>query len=412
MQLINKKNKYILLLWLCLTSTAPFIFFSWPGHPYKFLTFFCLSLMTLLIVKRYNQPIFDFKIFSILLIQIAFYLFATFYHGDSSNLNLIIQLVSLFLIISFVNGYIGFESFAKSYINVMLIMGIGGTIMFFLHLLIGITPMFSVDYSETGTSYFLGLTTTNVYWDISNIRILRYSGFFDEPGTFSLYSLFAIILNRAFFKEKNIELWLIGLTIFTFSLSFYFVMIFYFLFFYLNLSNVKYFILTIFLITASFFYLDAHKENESLKAVYDFTFQRFEMDDSGSGLAKNNRSELSSHDKNVFFNNPLLGVGLAKEEVWGSNFYSIFARYGIVGSLFYYSLLVYLLFLIILLERKKRTIYLKILFIILINFYHRPEMSSVFALLFFVALIIRIRVDLLEQENEYRITKLGLISLH
>jgi hypothetical protein len=399
MQLVNK-NRYLFLLWLSLTSTAPFIFFSWPGHPYKVLTFFCLAIMLMLILKKYQEKIFDFKIFGVLGIQAAFYLFAAFYHKDLSNFALIIQLFSLFITITFITGYIGFKLFVKSYIYALLFMAIGGTITFFIHLLIGIAPIFTVDYSASGTSYFLGLTSTNVYYDIGSIRLIRYSGFFDEPGAFALYSLFAIILNRVYFENKRIEIWLMVLTMFTLSLSFYVIVFFYFLFFYLSRSNVKYFIFVVALVIGSYFYLEANKTDESLKFLYDFTFKRFELDDSGSGLADNNREELSNNDKQIFLSHPFLGVGL-NSEVSGSNFYSIFARYGIIGSLFYYALLVYLIFLIIQLKREKLIFYLKILFLILINFYHRPEMSALFTLVFFVALIVYVRTELEEQELEY-----------
>jgi hypothetical protein len=393
------KRKSLLLLWLCLTSTAPFIFFSWPHHPYKLLTFACLGVMTYLITAGQERKVFDIRIFSVILAQIGYYLIITFYHADVSNLNLCIQLISLFIIVSFIYRYIGFELFAKSYVYAILIMAIGGTIVFLLHLLIGITPLFEVSYSESGTSYFLWLTTTNVYFDLGNIRLIRYSGFFDEPGTFALYSMFAIILNRVYFNNRRMEIWLIVLTTFTFSLAFYFVMAIYFIFFYLKPSSIKYILLISLLVSGSYFYLEANKEDESLSKLYEFTFKRFELDDSGAGLAENNRADLSEHDRKLFFDNPFFGTGSTRVEVWGSNFYSVFAKYGIIGSLFYYAMLVYLLFLIVQLKTKKLIFYLKIVFIILINFYHRPEMSSVFAMLFFISLIFYVRVELSKQAS-------------
>lgn len=393
-----KNNKPLLLLWATLTSTAPFIFYSWPGHPYKLLTFAGLALMMLQVIIKKDQKIFDFKIFSIIILQIIYYLFISFYHNDFSNINLCIQLFSLFIIITYINTFIGFEPFVKSYIKIILAMAIGGTLIFFLHVFIGVTPLFTVDYSASGTSYFLWLTTTNVYFDVSNIRIIRYSGFFDEPGTFGLYSFFAIILNKIYFKNKKHELWLILLTIFTLSVAFYVSMVLYLLFFYVNKSNLKYIVFLFTAIFMSYFYLSTNVEDETAGKIYDFTFKRFEMND--SGLAENNRATLSDNDKKIFFKYPVLGSGTTKEEIYGSNLFSIFAKYGIFGALFYYAFLLYFIFQIALMPHKDFFFYIRILFLIVVNFYSRPELSSVFSLLVFVSIIYFIRNNLQIQNQQ------------
>lgn len=393
-----KNNKSLLLVWITLTSTAPFILYSWPGHPYKLLTLAGIGIMTLQILLKKKEKIFDFKILSIIILQIAYYLFATFYHNDFANINLCIQLISFFIIITYINAFIGFKTFVRSYINVMLAMAIGGTLIFFLHAFIGVKPLFFVDYSATGTSYFLWLTTTNVYYDVSGIRFIRYSGFFDEPGAFGLYSFFAIVLNKIYFKNVKKELWLILLTAFTLSLAFYISMVLYFLFFYVNKSNLKYIVLSFIGIVSLYFYLNSNKEDETTGMIYDSTFKRFEMND--SGLAENNRSALSDNDKKVFLKYPLLGAGGTKEKISGSNLFSILATYGIFGALFYYALLLYFIFQIILMSYKYFLFYLKILLLILVNFYSRPEISSVFTLLVFVSIIYYIRYNFEIQNRE------------
>lgn len=380
-----KNNKSLLLVWITLTSTAPFIFYSWPGHPYKLLTIAGIGIMTVQILLRNKKRVFDFKIFSIIILQIAYYLFATFYHNDYSNINLCIQLISFFIIITYINAFIGFKSFVRSYIDVTLAMAIGGTLIFFLHAFIGVKPLFLVDYSASGTSYFLWLTTTNVYYDVSGIRFIRYSGFFDEPGAFGLYSIFAIVLNKIYFQNAKKELWLILLTMFTFSLAFYFSMVLYFLFFYVNKSNLKYILFLFMGILTMYFYLSSNVEDETTGMIYDATFKRFEMDD--SGLAENNRSALSDNDKKIFLEYPLLGSGTTKEKISGSNLFSILASYGIFGTLFYYAFLLYFILQITLMSYKYFLFYLKILLLLLLNFYSRPEISSVFTLLVFVSII-------------------------
>lgn len=388
--LLKKKyNKALFLLWIALTSTAPFIFYTWPGHPYKLLTFTCLLIMSIQLLINVNRKMFDFNILAVIFLQIVYYLFISFYHNDFSNINLCIQLVSLFVIITFINGFVGFDKFVKSYIYVIFTMAIGGTFIFFTHLLIGVKPLFEVQYSESGISYFLWLTTSNVYLDVSNIRLIRYSGFFDEPGTFGLYSFFAIILNKIYFQNKKIEIWLIILTLFTLSIAFYASMIAYYLFFYLKRANFKSFVVIFTVLGVTSFYIIENKEDASIGKLYEFTLKRFEVND--SSLAENNRAPLIEHDKNVFFKYPILGSGKTKEEIFGSNIFSILAQYGIFGFLFYYAFLLYFCFQIILMNRKEIFFYIKILLLIILNFYSRPEMSSVFTLLVFVSIIYYVR---------------------
>lgn len=396
LQLI-RNNKPLLLLWITLTSTAPFIFYSWPFHPYKLLTFVGLFLMSVQIVIKKDKKIFDFRIFSVITLQISYYVFASFYHNDFSNLNLCIQLISLFVIVTYINGFIGFRKFVKSYIDIMLVMAIGGTLIFFIHLLIGVKPLFIVQYSASGKSYFLWLTTANIFLDDFNIRILRYSGFFDEPGTFALFSFFAIILNKIYFQNKRIELWLIILTVFTLSIAFYVSMIVYFVFFYLTRSNLRNIVIIITVLSVASFYIIKNKEDSAIGKLYEFTFKRFEVND--SGLTGDNRVELSKHDKTVFYEYPVLGAGSTKMEIYGSNFFAVFAQYGIIGSLFYYAFLVYFVLQIIMMNRKDRFFYFRILILLLINFYSRPELSSVFTLLIFISIIYQIRNKAIFQEN-------------
>ena len=386
----------LLLLWISLTSTAPFIFYTWPGHPYKVLTFICLSLMALHIFANLKRQVFSTDILLLIFIQIAFFALITVYHKDLSNLNHCIQLISLLIIIMYIKGFIGFGLFVRSYIYIVLAMGIGGTIIFFLHALIGVKPLFSVNYSESGTSYFLGLTTTNVYFNIGNLRLIRYSGFFDEPGAFALYSIFAVILNRIYFNNRIIELWLIAVTMFALSLAFYIMIVVFFLLFYINRSNLKRVVFIIATISLSYLYISNHTSNPIIGKFYDLSFKRLEINE--KGIAGNNRFFRSDNDKKIFYKYPILGAGSQNKLILGSNFFSIFAKYGLLGSLFYYAFLVYLLLLILTMRGNRQNFYLKILILILLNFFHRPELSSVFALLVMVSIIYFIKDESISRD--------------
>lgn len=361
--------------------------------------------MTLQLLSLPRGKFYNIKLLIIILAQISYYLFDTTYHNNIANLNLCIQLTSFYIIVSYINAFIGFISFAKSYIYIMLSMAIGGVIIFFTHLFIGVNPLFYVDYSETGTSYFLWLTTSNVYYNFENIRILRYSGFFDEPGAFGLYALFAILLNKVYFNDKKIELWLIILTIFTLSLAFFIIITIFILLFYLNKRYIKYFV-TSFVVAAIFLtYLSTITDNESKAKIFEFTVDRFKVDN--GKFAGDNRSHLVNNDKKYFYNFPLLGAGPTFNEERGSNLYAIFAKYGIIGATFFYALLLYMLYLVIKSSRINRMDYFKIILLILLNLFHRPELSSVLALLVFISIIYKIKLD-----NQLNTQDQNILVLH
>ncbi len=371
------------LLWLTLTSTAPFIFYKWPGHPYKILTFFCLTLMFFLLVMRPSRRVFDPKLLWLFTVQILFYIVIGILYKDGSSINLCIQILSLFLIIAFINSFIGFLSFVNSFIYAILAMGLGGSITFFAHMLVGLEPLFSVKYSAHGISYYLGLTTTNVFYGGDTLRYMRYAGFFDETGAYALYSVFALLLNKIYLQNRRIEILLIISTLFCFSLAYYVSICVYFLLFYLNKANVKYLLIFASLIFASYYYLQSNIDNATVNKIYGFTFKRFEINE--KGLVEDNRKSHLENDKSIFLTNPLFGAE-NKKLVSGANFFSIFAYYGLVGSLFYYGLLI-LLFIYILSLRRRKTFFLKIFFIILLSLYHRPELSSVFTSMVFISMI-------------------------
>lgn len=381
-----KNNKSLLLVWITLTSTFPFMFYTWPYHPYKILTFVCLSLMSVFIIQR--KKIWLSKNLVILIgIQITFFFTIALLFSEYRLINNIVQLFSCIIILIYINGFIGLENFAKSYIYVMVYMGIGGVLALFIHVLIGIDPLLIVQYSATGTTYFLGLTTTNDYYNLEGLRFIRFAGFFDEPGAFALFAFFALLINKLYFNNKKHEFLLIFTTVFTFSMAFYIVVFVYFILFYLKKTYIKIwlFILALLIILYSFFSTYTGNDN-FLIAIKQNTFERFEEDGSGD-FKGNNRATSMKADKATFLENPCWGV-VDSKKVHGSNIYSILASFGIFGSVFYYILLLYGIALIFLITDKASFwTAIKIMILIGLNFFHRPEFASAFIFIIVYVLV-------------------------
>lgn len=303
----RKKNSFwhLVLVWMTLTSTFPFIFYTWPFHPYKLLTFVCLLVMVFLLIVCKGQFSISRNIVYVFTLQIVYYLIISLTFFVFDTYNLVIQIVSCLVIFAYIKQYISFPLFAKSYILLMIYMGIGGVITFFLHALIGLNPLFEIQYSASGISYFLGLTTTNVYYNLDSLRIIRFSGFFDEPGAFALYSIFALVLNKIYFDNRRYETLLIATTLFTFSMAYYVIISVYFILFYTKIEFVKYYIIIVSVIALLGLYLNNYSgDNKTIEYLERFTFDRFETSDDGL-LKGDNRVDAQKMDKEVFANNLL-----------------------------------------------------------------------------------------------------------
>lgn len=376
-KIIFKTKWHLFIVWLFLTSATPFIIYAWPWHPHKKMILILLMIMSIqLYYKRYvSVPSFSLSVFSMLLfLNICMLLCFT----NIAYINILLQIFSIIVLHFYISAFVGYPAFTKSFIYVILFMAIGGCLVFWWHLLFGVSPLFSVNYAGNSYSHFLYLTTSNSYTNYGDLRVLRYSGFFDESGAFSLFSVNALLLNRLFLKKKNIEIILIFCTIFSLSLAYIISLSLYLLLFYVNRANFLKLLMIIMLLGTVGYYIDTNKDSSpTLKRISQLTIERISETEDGQ-LKGNSRLEHTKHDKEVFLSHPLGGAGI--DSVSGSNIYAMLGHYGIIGFLFYYSPLIILLVKICKLPAFQRRDGLCVFFILFINLFHRPDISSVLSM--------------------------------
>ncbi len=375
---ILNKNVHLLVIWLFLTSSTPFIIYSWPFHPHKKFIIILMGIMVAALIKVKKVEMYT-NILYICFVLALYYSALFCVYNDVAYLNLLLQVISISLLSIYLAKFVGYPYFIKSFIYILIAMGIGGFIILWLHFFIGVSPLFSVNYSGPTNSYFLYLTTTNSYTDYGDLRILRFAGFFDESGAFSMFSFFALLLNRLYYKNKKAELLLIFFTFFSFSLAYIGSLCFYYLLFYVNRKNLyKVISLCVFIIICSSV-LNVYKdENPSVKRLSELTFERLEKTEDGD-FKGNTRINLQENDKQLFLKNPFFGAGL--DSVRGANIYEILAQYGLFGSLIHYSPYILLLILIFKSSSEVKKEGLKIFLLLLINLWHRPNISSVLSMI-------------------------------
>lgn len=219
-------------------------------------------------------------------------------------------------------------------------MAIGGVIAFFLVLFFNFSPLLEYNNVDGRSAYFYGFTCTNAR--IGNI--IRYAGFFDEPGAMAFWGIYAIVFNELFIKNKIISKYLPILLLFTFSLAFFIQYFVYYICF--KIQSTKQILLIVAYIGICFGCIKL-MENTDFALVYDFTIGRMQYDKSSGTIAGNNRSDLSENAKIVFLESPLIGNGpqIIKEvNGMADNPYENLATDGIIGTVIMYLPLIVLFF--------------------------------------------------------------------
>lgn len=315
-----------------LVSAIPYVFCRiLPFPPAGLLSIVFLTLFTFfcLLQRRFSSDV--KKLLSIVFFQCCIWVLFTICHGDSSYITRIMYLViSLMAITCLCNENAGLSLFLKLYNNFILLMAICGTLAFFLSITGILSPIFEYENMDGRTGYCFGLTCTNAVFG----NIIRYSGFFDEPGAMAAWGVFALIFNRLFFRNFKYEITLIICLLFTLSMAYYIQLAFYILFFYVDFTKIRD-VLLIGLtlgILAGGIYMTKDTELD----LYQYTFGRFEIDPATGKLSGDNRSNLMDLAKVEFAKSPWIGVGARSVEernlYIADNPYENLAYDGVIGT--------------------------------------------------------------------------------
>lgn len=354
------------ILFIILFSVYPFVFSQFlPIPPIKVLgVIYFLILFVILVCKRnliVFPKLFNYAYFIQIFCWSAYFVF----HNDSSYLTRIVLMLVVYMALLYAyNSCKGLLLFLKLFNGLIIIMAIGGTLCFFLVLFEVVTPVFDFSNVDGRTAYCFGLTCTNTY--VGNL--IRYGGYFDEPGAMANWGMFALLFNKLFIKNQKYENALVICLFFTLSLAYYIQLFFYFFLFAKNRKKrLIQLICGIALIVLGL----SQTKGTQYEDIYRLTVQRFEFDDSKNKIAGDNRSNLSALAKEQFLSAPILGVGAKKLDEIGymaDNPYEILAKDGIVGEIVTYLPLLLILYV----GLQKRPDYICAVFILFLGYLQRP----------------------------------------
>jgi len=342
------------IIWLIFTSTSPFIFYKLiPYHPYKLLVFAGILAAFFLFLKRKKIRIYDQSILAILSVQIfacfIFFSYQQFHLGaDFKYINLALQFITNLILYLFITSFFNMKKLVQCNIYVISTMALLGALVFFL-LLTGFWKSFgSFKGPSWETQNFL-FTTAGAVWKVEDIFIIRVGGFFDEPGTFAFYIIFALITNQLLGFSRFCEKVLIFSGILTFSVTFFISIFFYFTIIYFKFKNL----INIFLFLLFFIFFNNYIQNNKnnsriLNVISIMTFDRMSVsEDSDKIIDGDTRIEPTKIAFSAFLKAPLMGHGLSVAERPNSEFYNQFlganiftplAYHGLIGAFCFYLL--------------------------------------------------------------------------
>lgn len=362
LQFSGNDIKYVILVWILFTSTAPFEFYAIvPYHPYKFLALFAAVVMLLVMlhdgIKKSNNII-----YYIIVIQAFYSLVAIYIHIASIDsftledgyiyINLFIQLIVVFICYAFINNLSLVHKVAVSMIPVMIVMAAFGMVTLFLGMLANLQPFsFTAIADHRDISNYI-LTFSSSVSDFGFGSIIRSAGYFDEPGTFAFYITITLLINKMYGYSKLAERMLVGFGLCTMSLAFFISMILYYLVFGILEGRVKAVIWMAVIIGLVFTVLVEYRyKSEIGRVVYELTVYRVQTDDIYDDrlIHGDNRSVNFTYAKQAFLQAPFFGHGMSahtneKSEFVGKlccNPLHPLATEGLIGTFVFFLVFIY-----------------------------------------------------------------------
>lgn len=360
---IKQIRLYHIILFFSLIAGWPCVFYllGWlPHYTVNYTLLFVFCLIWIIFHPKVSVPHPIIKIF--LANFIMWFIYCVGFR-DTSYLTRLLYLAIVFIIIV-IENYYNKRAFLYIFIGWITLQVILGILGFALTVSGMLEPIFTFEEMDSRTGYFFGLFTTNTYFP----PFVRVAGFFDEPGAFACWGIFALLLNKLFVNNKKIEYILLLGLLDTLSIAYIVQAVLYIVLF-MGANRFK-LVLIIILSVCSLQLLSSispeFKEN---------TFGRFEYDETTKSFVGDNRSDLSAETSKIFINSPLFGVGARnlnmlserKNQFFGANPYTPLARDGIVGLVISLLPFFYILGL-----RKIDRKYKYAVLIILVGFLQRP----------------------------------------
>lgn len=393
MRIIRYIGVPCLLIVLLQLATYPYVFhilFNLPSDNVIDSIFFIVFFALCLIVNK--KGVVPSSVIKLMAIQSFFWLLYSIVFYDTSYLVRIFLIILTYLCISLLCKYKDVVRYAKVNTAIFAIQGVLGVVGFILVYINVLQPILTYYYSEFRYLNWYVITCSNA--TIGNF--IRVGGFFDEPGAFAFWGVFALVINKITIDNRKMEIVILISLLFTFSAAYFIILPLYLLFFYH--SKIKTFaIVLLVLVPVIFIAFNSLSSDDNFMAL---TMERF-----SGGEIKSSRYELADHTKEIFLKSPVFGVGakeLEKDTLTTDNPYEVLAKDGVLGFVITYLPLIYLL---LRFRRKPEVLYSST--ILFIDYMQRPfHINELhFFMLYFYCTVLVLKY---EKEFQYNLNSINV----
>jgi hypothetical protein len=231
------------------------------------------------------------------------------------------------------------------------------------------------------TMYSYVITFTNVKIDVGRSEIIRYSGYFDEPGRMGFYLTYALILNKLYFDDSKYENIIIFFGFLTLSLAFAVSVFVYLLWFYGNRDNAVYFLGLVFLVALLGWYIYENRNTSpKMDLLSQETVERVLPAREGDRIIRgDNRSEGFMSNMKYLSERPTLGYGPSffqrKNLQLPSSLIIILVRYGLLGGIVFFMHVLYIFVKGIASARRKKAV-IGAIILLSLNYLQRPQITG------------------------------------
>lgn len=349
------------IIFFALFSSFPYVFGRFFPLPNLNIVFVLEMFGLLILYRGNNRNRLPNSFLYICIVQVILFLFLALIHLDlfylfRFSLYVVITAFSL-SVVQDVFGIYRFVTINTVWLLIQCILGLVGFILIITNI---ISPLMVFYFGDYGTDYFYGITTTNSFAGI----IPRIAGFFDEPGAFAQWGVYAMVLNRISPQyNRKVELLLIIGLVVTFSMAYFIQLVLYLLLF--NLGRLKKLTLAIIIILVGI--TIGIKSIPKDSDLYYLTFRRFEMVD---GSLETNRDKHTELAKKYFKANPIVGCGYTNlvnsSDYFYDNPYETLATSGVLGTIALY------LPLLVILSRYRKYGAWQAVIVLIVGYLQRP----------------------------------------
>ena len=227
MRLLKNIGVPSLIILLMQLSMYPYVFqlfFGLPKENVMGIVFFGIIFLYRLSIKHIQKSM-PTELIAIMALQCIGWFFYFVMFNDTSYFTRIFFIALTYIALTMLLWKNSVSRFLDINCKFLAIQGILGVIAFFLVFIGVLQPLISIATEDGyGSINFYGLTCSNAVFG----NFMRVGGFFDEPGAFAYWGMFALLFNKLTVDNRKLEIVLIISLLFTFSAAYFVLLPIYF----------------------------------------------------------------------------------------------------------------------------------------------------------------------------------------